>query len=401
MSKINGFILPSKIDAFKLEIGQLAGYLSRKSHVFVELINPKKKTIIDHYHANNLYMSWAKNIFGENSETFALLRTYKLKIENPSDYILQEGRKLINNYNIDDYCLNPITYNNKQQFCLIKLEQLFFQNKLPTCYLEELAKPNETIISGRNAFNWIESITALNHENINLLKQYLEAYFQYLFDTPKSIWCINNLNLPISKFDRRQIIYISQYAGYLNRKSTVIISSITNQRRSITSIEANESFMTWFSSIYGKNSKESIVLNTYRSKIENLSESIINLGSELDNNYSNEKIYTEKQQCLINLEQFLIRYNLPSGYIYNVKSKENNFNNNIVMEWIYKIIKGNDNKKLNKINNKKLNLLNDYLDNYFKYIFDCSKDKEDLKANNFSLSESNTIRKTSFNDYYI
>jgi hypothetical protein len=349
---------------------------------------------MDHYDANNLYMTWAKNVFGENSENFKLLRTYKLKIEKPSDYILQEGEKLIKNYNIDEYCLNPSNYNNKKQFCLIKLEQLFIQNKLPTCYLEELSKPIAPLISDRNPFNWIENITALNLENIILLKQYLEAYFQYLFDTPLSIWRINNLDLPISKFDRSQIDYTSQYAGYLNRKSIVIITSITKHRL-ITSIEANEIFLTWFNSIFGKDSKESLELKTYRSKIENLSDSIINLGCQLDDNYNNEKIYTEKQQCLINLEQFLIRRNLTSNYIYNAE-------NNNVKEWVCKIIYEKNNKKLKRMSNKKkLNLLNNYLDNYYKYIFNYSKDED---ANNFSLSDnnnSNTIRKFSCNEYYL
>jgi hypothetical protein len=224
----------------------------------------------------------------------------------------------------------------------------------------------------------------------------LDDYFQYLFDKPKSIWSINNLSLPISKFDRSQINYISQYAGYLNRKSIVIISSYINKSRLITSVEANDSFMTWFSSIFGKYSKETLELNTYRSKIENLSESIIILGSKLDNNYNNEKIYTEKQQSLINLEQYLIRYNLPSSYVFNsVNKKKTHIINNDAMEWIRKITNNNDKKKLN--------LLNDYLDKYYNYIFNNSKDEEDLIFNNFSFSDndSNTIRKLSFNEYYI
>jgi len=60
---------------------------------------------------------------------------------------------------------------------------------------------------------------------------------------------------------------------------------------------------------------------SYRDKIEDLSESVIRLGKKLIDNYDDDEKFSEKQQCLINLEQFLIRYDLPSQYVYEGNKK--------------------------------------------------------------------------------
>src|SRR5438309_4012039 len=52
LSTVNGFILSSKSETFKLEIEQLTGYLSRYSYVFVKSINPIKYNYMDNINAN-------------------------------------------------------------------------------------------------------------------------------------------------------------------------------------------------------------------------------------------------------------------------------------------------------------------------------------------------------------
>ena len=366
ISKINGFILPPKTELLTLDVEQIAGYLSRKSHVFVELLNPTKLKIMNYKDANDMFVSWVKNTIGENSENFKKLEMYRNKIEEPSFQIKKLGENLIEDYNYDYFytIINPFIYNIKQQFCLLKLEQLFILNKLPTCYLEELTKPNAPLISDRNVFNWIDRITNLNIDKLNRLKEYLDEYFQYLFDRPKSIWKINYLDIP-SPFEMRHIEFNSQFVGYLSRKSIAIVT-FYNKPRLITNVEANESFMTWYKSIFGKDSEKSLELLRYKSKIENLSESVMKLGSELIPKYNNGEIYTEEQQCLINLEQFLFRYHLPSSYIFNSVNNKNHITNNDAMEWIRKIT-NNEKKKLSKLKN--------YLDEYNSHIFSIPKDK--------------------------
>ncbi len=119
---------------------------------------------------------------------------------------------------------------------------------------------------------------------------------------------------------------------------------------------------------------------SYRDKIEDLSESVIRLGKKLIDNYDDDEKFSEKQQCLINLEQFLIRYDLPSQYVYEGNKKVCKEKTYLVcdeaIDWINKITNKNDDKTED---------LYQYINEYLYFIIERPKTiiTENSKNNNF------------------
>ena len=409
---INGFKLPSK----KISIEQYAGYLSRSAYVSIKFkenndeqkVNKNKnkdeqkankikdeqkakikveqkenenmddeqkankikdeqkakikveqkenEQLLDCKCANNLFMSWVSKNLNENE--IQQLNNYRSKIEDPSREIRQLGRKLIDDYNYCYLNIHKVYYINEKQIQLVKLEQLFIQNKISSCCIFEYSKPSASTKRNCDVFSWISKITNLRLEKVQLLKEYIDMYFQYLFDKPKNIWKINNLDLPLS-LDERSYVNIKQYASFLNRKSTTVVESI-NDIKFVKNLEANDSFMSWFRSI-PHDYKDLQKLTEYRSNIENLSENIVKLGEELVDNYHSDEVRSEKQQCLINLEQFLIRYNKSTNYVHEcMKKKKNNYTLNQDVNDGIRVITSGGSRKNRKLKN--------YLNEYFCHI---------------------------------
>jgi hypothetical protein len=354
---INGFNLPAK----KVGIWKYAGFLSRKSHVFVKYEDNYEK-LINSNDANNEFMSMVSKILTDDE--YQVLNLFRSKIEKPNEHSVELAKKVIDDYSF--IYIDKSWYNSTSQFNLIKLEQLFIQYNFESCYIDKYSKPSASTYNGHNVFNILFKITGFKWDKIDYLKMYIDEYFQYLFDMPKNIWTINNLNLPKTKNDRSHL-EIQQYASYLNRKSLVKVKAI-NYTLEVKNIVANESFMSWFRSISSEN-EDLIKLIDYRNKLENLDDNVIKLGKELVTNYYNDENFYN-QQCLINLEQFLIRYNIPTSYVLdcmNAKyTKSNDYYNSEVIEWISKIT----NKDKNKI--KKLK---NYLDEYLFYTVNRTKEE--------------------------
>src|SRR5215210_4384233 len=122
------------------------------------------------------------------------------------------------------------------------------------------------------------------------------------------IEAINGFILPKDK------LKIEQYSGFLSRKSRVFIKyNNSNKLKLLDYDAANEEFISWFASTFGESSDEYKIINIYRSKIENPSKRIIDLGNELINDYNflyyykSHSIYNVMPQiCLIKLEQLFI-----------------------------------------------------------------------------------------------
>lgn len=264
---INGFKLPKTI----IKVNQLAGFISRKSDVIVNYNDNGilYSDVISNKDVNNIVIS-SFNSFLKNDDKLRVLEYYRSKIENPSNFIKQLGRELIEDYNFeyafrkpcgkkqlqsnyenDDYINCNSNYFNTPKLCLIRLKQLFIQEDLPTWYIFEFIKPNSANINDKNVFNWIKIITNdFEFNKIRRLKGYLDEYFQYLFDRPKLIYKINKLALPLNRINE---IKIEEFAAYLNRKSIVVLEFIDNNNISLVkNEEANDSFMCWFRAIYGK-----------------------------------------------------------------------------------------------------------------------------------------------------
>src|SRR6202012_1366296 len=372
LKEINNFKLPTKEESKNLKIQQYVGFFSRKYFVFILTENSNEHLLINYKEANEKFMLWIASIFGETSIEYRTLNLYKLKIEstnfniNKNMYINYLENKLLKNYSENIYYFDEKTYITKPNLYLIKLEQFFIQNELPSCYLEELIKPN----ANQDISKWIGKVTEFEFDKIFMLKEYIDELFQYLFDKPKNILKINYLSLPILNENKTEFHSIDQYACYFTRKSIVVISRL-NKIHLISNEHANNDVIIWLKSFLNKN--EIIILENYRSKIEYLSQTVINLGNELFENYNSSEIYTEKQQSLINLEQYLIRYRISSSFIYSVLDKNSQDLNNDVIEWIQKIIENN----INQIYNLKR-----YLDEYFLHVFNKQPDDKFLENNN-------------------
>lgn len=371
LKEINNFKLPTKEEYKNLKIHQYVGFFSRKYFVFILTKNSNKQLLINYKEANEKFMLWISSIFEETSIEYRTLNLYKLKIEstnfniNKNMYINDLGNKLLNNYYENPCYFDEKSYITKPNIYLIKLEQFFIQNELPSCYLEELLKQN----ANQNILKCIEKVTEFQSDKLFTLKEYIDELFQFLFDKPKNILKINYLNLPILNEDKKEFYSIDQYACYFTRKSIVVISRL-NKIHLISNEHANNDVISWLRSFLNK--KDVIRLENYRHKIEYLSQTVINLGNELIENYDNLEVYTEKQQSLINLEQYLIRYQISTSFIYSVLDKDSQYLNNDAVEWIYKII-GN--------NIDQIHYLKQYLDVYFMHIFNKQTDLENNKDN--------------------
>jgi hypothetical protein len=401
---VNGFELPNDN---KIKTTQFAGYITRDSDVCVKFIDNYNlySDMIPNLKVNRVLISRFKS-FNKFDEESQLLDYYRSKIENPNSYIKQLGRELIEDYNYeyvtfrrgcekkmlkinnDDYINDYSIYFNTPKMCLIRLEQLFILNDLPTWYIFEFIKPNKNNF-GKHIFGWIKTITKFDINKIKRLRVYLDEYLQYLFDRPQNIYKINKLALPI---DFPKEIKLDEFAGYLTRTSIVVLEFIDNNLRLVTSDEANNSFMSWFRAIYGENSNETKIITEYRSNIEKLMKKINNyklnneklsskkikigtegiiakLGMELIPDYCDNNVHSEHKQCLIDLEQLIIRHGMPTGIIFEYTKKDGNPINYDLLDWI---------KRITKLEKKKIVLLKEYLDLYLDYVIYRKKDDRNI-----------------------
>lgn len=359
---INNFNLPIK----KVGVWKYAGFLSRKSHVFVKY-EDNNEELLNYKQANDKFMTTISTILTDDE--FQMLNRYRNKIEKPNEFSVTLAKNVIEDYNFDYN--DKSWYNSTPQFNLVKFEQLLIQNSWEANCIDKFTKPIETKINGHDISDIILNITEFKYDRISSLKVYIDEFFQYLFDIPKNIWRINNLDLPVSKNERTHL-EIQQYASYLNRKSQVNVTML-NYTIKVKNVDANESFMTWFSS-FTSNEEDLLQLKNYRYKIENLSDNdkVIELGKEFvkDYEYDNED-NSEKKQFLINLEQFLIRYNIPTSYVLDcMKSKNSDYFNSDVIKWVSKLT--------NKKKSEKLKLKN-YLDEYLSHTVNRSKNEFDKR----------------------
>lgn len=130
------------------------------------------------------------------------------------------------------------------------------------------------------------------------------------------------------------------------------------------------------SSYLWENSNETNILNEYRTNIEKLSnfqnksekeKKIEKLGLKLAIDYNNNFTHSENKQCLIDLEQLMVRYSLPTSLIIEYTKKNANPINEDLLNYI---------KKITGLRTKKIKLLKEYLDLYLEYII--SREKESL-----------------------
>ena len=395
---INGFELPKH----KIKVDQFAGFMTRKSDVCVKYAGncAPYSEVISNKEVNNIVISYFNSFYINNdNEELRVLEDYRTKIENPSNYVKQLGKELIDDYNFDHEFLKPFekkklqlngenndyincnyNYFNTPKLCLIRLEQLFIQKDLPTWYIFEFLKPNSINNIDKNVYEWIKIITKdFKVNKIRRLKVYLDEYFQYLIGRPKLIYKINKLPLPLNRTNE---IKIEEFAGYINRKSIVVLEFIDNNNISLVkSEEANDSFMCWFKAIYGEYSKETVILNEYRTNIEKLNnfqnktakeKKIEELGMKLVNDYNNNYTHSENKQCLIDLEQLLVRNSLPTSIIFEYTKRNACPINEELLNYI---------EKITNLKKSKIKLLKEYLDLYLEYIIYRNKEPQYGTAN--------------------
>jgi len=374
IKEVNGFEI---VNDEKLHLHQFSGYFTRDSDVLIKYLDNQ----------NHITVLMSNKDANRNLSTYkesTLLDNYRKKIEEPINHIKQIGKELIEDYNykyfpfrresiiIENTNINYDFYFNTPKMSLIRLEQLFILNDLPTWYIFEFIKPyfktNLNLNCDINILNMIKSITKLDVIKIRKLKEYLDEYFQYLFDRPKNIYKINKLILPIDCINK---IKIEQFAGYLVRSSNVIIEYIDNNNVvSMNNKEANESFMSWVKATFGNDSLATKKISDYRIKIENPNDSISQFEKKLKLNF-------EQRQCLIDLEQIVIRHLIPTSIIFEYTKKNAIIVNNSIYDWIKKIT-----------NFKKIKIINlkNYLDSYLEYTI-----QRNSSDNNFYSDTSNTV----------
>src|SRR6266498_3715450 len=190
---INGFELPNDN---KIKTTQFAGYITRDSDVCVKYIDNYNlySDMISNQKVNNILISRFKS-FNKFDEESQLLDYYRLKIENPNSYIKQLGKELIEDYNYeyftfrrgcekkmlkmnnDDYINSYSIYFNTPKMSLIRLEQFFILNDLPTCYIFEFVKPTKNDYLRHYIFDWIKTITKLDINKIKRLRVYLDSIY--------------------------------------------------------------------------------------------------------------------------------------------------------------------------------------------------------------------------------
>jgi hypothetical protein len=350
LKEVNGIEIINKEIINKnnlLNHNQLSGYFTRECYVLVKYLDESQNQIYTNFMTNKYVNQILLSYFDSD-----LLENNRKKIEEPIDYIKNIGKELIKDYNYQyyNYTLYPIDlYFNTPKMCLIRLEQLFILNDWPTWYIFEFVKPNLRK-NCENIFNMIKLITDLEISKIRKLKEYLDEYFQYVFDRPKNIYKINKLLLPIDCINE---IKIEQFAAYLVRSSTVTLEYIDNYNIvSMNSIEANDSFMTWVKAIFGSDSIETQRISEFRHKIENPIESITQLENKLSLN-------PELRQCLIDMEQLFIRHEISTSLIDDYTNNHDCIMNFEIYEWI---------KKLTNLKKQKIRLLKKYLDLHFEHI---------------------------------
>ena len=162
--RINKLILP--IDWInKIEIEQFAAYLVRSSNVILEYIDNFNIVSINNIEANESFMSWVKAIFGNDSIETKKISEYRLKIENPTESIT----------NLE----NQLSLNLEQKQYLIYLEQSIIRHKLEPSIVIDYTKRRANIIN-QEMYNWIKEITNLKSKKIEVLKEYLDKYKEYI-----------------------------------------------------------------------------------------------------------------------------------------------------------------------------------------------------------------------------
>src|SRR5947209_2000473 len=108
---INNYNLPT---TKKVEIWKYAGFLSRKSHVFVKY-EDNNEILLTHDEANNEFMSMVENIV--STEEFKILNKIRSKIEKPNERSITLAKNVILDYNFEYY--DRSWYTSSSQFNLI------------------------------------------------------------------------------------------------------------------------------------------------------------------------------------------------------------------------------------------------------------------------------------------
>jgi hypothetical protein len=353
--RVNGF----EID-YLFNARRFSGYFTRDCDVLVTYSDDtceKTTRLMSNKFVNSTIL---RKINMSNNNDSVLLENCKAKIEEPSEYIKDIGKNLIEDYNwkyLTIQSTNIEMYMDTPKMCLIRLEQFFILNGLPACYIFEFVKPDKNSKDNLDLFKMIKGITKFDVMKIRKLKEYLDEYLQYVFDLPKNMYKINKLVLPL---DCIHEVTVEQLAAYFTRTSNVLLELIDSSVPILTNNkEANKSFMLWINAIFGSDSFESKKLSEYRSKIENPTEEIESLNKKLSLNQ-------KQSQCLIDIEQLIIRHNLDTNII---NDYTNNYCN-IINSEIFDLI-----KEITNLKGKKITNLVKYLDSYLEYTIQRTKNK--------------------------